>query len=192
MNKRRIRLKYRTDTVRRTYEPDYDHEAWEAATPPTPDTVPDAFYERIEPAHPKAPMAETRRKPHRSLTTSMLRRRLHSAGVKGLEAKQMLADIMAGEQDGLGIMIPMSWSKRGFRERFGRRVARAVLRFVHVAFIVIDEAWQLLNSPSATVFVEKAMRTCRKVSAVTTVVTQTLPSMSPEPIAVARHISFHL
>lgn len=187
MNKKRIRLKYRTDTVRRTWEPDYDHEAWEAAIRPTPETVPGAFYERIEPAHPKAHSTEARRKPHRYLTTSMLRRRLYQAGVKGAAAKQMLDDILAGEQDESGITIPMSWSKDGFRKRFGRRVARAVLGFVHIALILIDEAWQFLNSPATTAFVEKAMRSSRKFSTMQ-VATQAMPVT---PNTVARQISFH-
>lgn len=189
MNKKqRLKLKHRKDTVLITLEPDYNHEAWGSDTPPTPHTVPDAFYQRSEPAHPQETAPETRRKPHRALSTSMLRQRLYRAGIKGVEAKRMLAEIIAGEQKDEGIAIPMSWSVSGFRERFGRRVARVVLRFVHVAFIVMDEAWMLLQ-PTTAQFVDKGLRAMRKFTSAIQFVEQTLP---PMPKTVARRVSFHL
>lgn len=187
MNKKRLKLKYRKDTVRVVYEPDYNHEAWESDVRPTHETVPDAFFERTEPAHPKSLAPEIRLKPHRTLTTTMLRRRLYGAGVRGAEAKRVLTEIMAGEKTADGLTIPMAWSVSGFRKQFGKRIARAVLRFVHVAFIIIDESWNLLQAASST-FIEKAFMTARKFSSAPIVVEQVMPTA---PVALARRISFH-
>lgn len=173
--------------MRVEYEPDYDHEAWESDVPPTPDSTPDAFYRVTEPAHPKVRESTTRRKPHSSLTASKIRNRLYSAGVQGAKAKQFLNEILAGEQRSDGIAIPGSWSVSGFRQHFGRRVTRAVLRFVHIRFIVLDE-FGYYATPGLADFVQKAMSTCRKHSAAPIVVEQTLPTMI---VPVIRRVSFH-
>lgn len=187
MNKKRLKLKHRKNTVRVTYEPDYDHEAWESATRPTPETVPEAFYMNVEPAHPKPP-APTRREPHRSLTTAMLRRRLYYAGVRGAEAKRVLAEIMAGEPSADGLAVPMSWSASGFRKYFGQRLARVVLNFVEIMFIMIDE-FSACATPVMADWMQKAMKTGRKYSGSPVIVEQITPTAA---VVLTRRVSFHL
>lgn len=185
MNKRRHRLKHRKNAVRITLEPDYGHEAWGSDIPPTPVTVPDAFYRSCEPVYPREPAPETRQKPHQSLSASMLRKRLYRAGLKGVEAKRVLREIMAGDEVEDGVAISGSWGVPSFRKQFGRRIALAVLRFVHIQVIVLDE-FAYYASPGLADFVQKAMSIGRTHSASPLVVEQTLPL----PVAVARRVSF--
>ncbi len=179
------KYKHRKNTVRVKYEPDYDHEAWSSEIPPTPESTPDAFYRITEPAHPKVEEPSTRRKPHLSLTASKIRNRLYSAGIKGAEAKQFLNEILAGEPRSDGVAFP-SWSVSGFRQRFGRRVTRAVLRFVRIQFFVLDE-FGYYATPGLADFVQKAMSTCRKHNAAPIVVEQSFPTVIAPVI---RRVSF--
>ena len=185
MNKRRIHFKHRKNTVRMVREPDYGHPAWEQDSLPTPDTVPDAFYFRAEPAYPRTQKAETRKKSLSSLSATRLRKRLYASGLKGPELAGVLHEILAGEPVAQGMSVAGTWRVAPFRERFGRRVARAVLRFVHVQLIILDE-FGYYASPGLADFVRKAMNTGRKHAAVTLVAQQVLPT----PGRIPRRVSF--
>lgn len=174
--------------MRVSFEPDHDHDAWSSDTSPTPATVPDAFYKVSVPARPVKPSPlHARRNPHSAVTAGMLRKRLYQAGVRGIEAKRILAEIMAGEPLGAedGVSMPMAWRVKNFHERFGRRVARAVLRFVQIRLIVLDE-FAYYAQPSLAEFVQKAMSVGRKHSAAPILVEQVVPATP-----VVRRISFH-
>ena len=189
MIKKRLQYKHRQNTVRITYEPDYDHEAWESGAEPTPVSEPDAFYRMTEPAHPQPRKASTRRKSHSSLTASKLRRRLYGVGVRGAVATQLLNEILAGEPKPDDVIFATSWnswSVAGLRQRFGHRVARAILRFVSINLCIMDE-FGSYASPGFAAVVQQTMSVCRKWSAKPITVEQTWPAA---PTQVVRRVSF--
>lgn len=183
--KKRHLFKHRKNTVRVKFSPDYDHPAWREFGSPTPDLVPDAFYRYSEPVHPRVTAPSTRRKPHQGLSAAMLRKRLYRAGLRGLEAKCVLRDILAGESDEAGNAIPGSWRTSSFRQRFGRRVAREVLRFVHIRLVVLDE-FGYYSSPGFADLTARAMSIGRKQTATPLMVTQTLSQFIPVAPAAKR------
>lgn len=188
MNKKRLRRKHRKDIVRVTMEPDYDHEAWHSDIKPTPDCMPDAFYCRSEPVYPKLEPAQTRRKPYTSLTGRKLRKRLYGAGLRGVEFQRVLREVLSGEPrcDGVTFNLPGSWRVSQFRETFGRKVAKAVLRFVAIKFIILDEFGYYVNEGFSE-FAQQAMSACRKYSAAPVTVSQLFPTA---PVDVTKRVSF--
>lgn len=153
--------------VKISYSPDYDHEAWgESETEPTPATMPDAFYCHREPAYPTIKAEKQRRKLHEGLSRRALKKRLFQTGLRGAELYRIAAEIKAGPtmpDDKLGV-VALGWNVDALRKRFGRRIARAVLRFVRTLLLIIDEAWQLMSSPEMSAAFGEMFMSARKVS----------------------------
>lgn len=141
----------RSRVVKVEYCPDYDHDAWgkfdEGGVEPTVESCPDAFYRVCTPAYPLQSAKSTRRALHRSLSRRALRKRLSRAGLRGLELKTTVDQILAGPagmEGRLGV-TRLGWNVEAFRKQFGRRITRATFRFVASSLVVIDEAWALLS-----------------------------------------------
>lgn len=120
---------------------------------PTPTTHPDAFYRVSMPAYPATIVGKRhrRKKPHQSLSRTQLRKRLSHLGLRGRELRRVMAEILTGPRllplkDG-SARVFMKWDVNTLRSVFGRRVARAVLRFVQLKFVVMDEMWRVMQSP---------------------------------------------
>jgi hypothetical protein len=142
----------RGSVVRITYERDHDHEAWfsDGSGVPTPQTVPDAFYPVHSPAYPVASAASSRQAKPRTLSRKALRRRLYQAGLQGARLNETANAILKGpaiEDMQLGVMV-LRWNVETFKTRFGRRVARAILRAVSTYLLMVDEAHSLLSANS--------------------------------------------
>ncbi|MBK3780266.1 hypothetical protein G3A43_08345 [Paraburkholderia aspalathi] len=139
-----------------TWEPDYDDDAWidfTTDTPPTRETHPGAFYRVVHPAYPVAEVVSARKRPHRKLTRTQLRKRLSAAGLSGAQLLDTVDRVMAGptledltemaSRGGLNLF--MRWDTEQLKTLLGERVARRVLRFVSTMFVVRDEYWDLVK-----------------------------------------------
>jgi hypothetical protein len=170
--------------VRTTYYPDYDHEAWHAGIQPapTPLTCPDAFYSQTERVYSSPKAAETKRKPYARLSRTRLAKRLYQAGLRGSELKQVANAILSGPTDSKDKLghTALGWNINKFKSQFGNRVARAVLRFVKTQWIVVDEAWSALQSPTFTDYIQSTLRIGRKESLNVVQVTQTAAQLSTQ------------
>lgn len=163
------------NVVRVEYEPDYNDKAWleGVGDRPTPQTHPDAFYRTEQSAYPTIAQAKRERlKPHVKLSKTQLKKRLHRAGMRGENLKQIADAILRGPttvEDSFGV-VALGWNVAAFIKRFGKRIARYVLRFVKQSLIVMDEAWTLLSSPKVNEFISQGMRHFRKTNAKTLIV----------------------
>lgn len=161
--------------VRVAYEPDYDDEVWGTDVTPTPVSHPDAFYHVVQPAFPKAPKAKAHQQPYESLSKTKLLKRLYQAGVRGKELKRIAAEILAGQTAPdtfrTGI-IAIGWNVDVFREQFGRRITKHVLRFVKRKLLAIDEAWCMLSQPGVGDVLVHSMQSFRKWNSASIVVEQ--------------------
>lgn len=171
----------RQPRYRMSYEPDYDHSAWlDAAAVPTPDTHPDAFYMTREEVRPLPAAPCTRKPPHRSLSIGALRRRLYRAGVKSGQVAALAREIHCGPDlsslSTTGGCMVLRWPVRELEQRYGRRIARAVRRFVQERWLILDEAWSLLGSGAMSDVVQLAMQRVRKYNAIPVQVTQSVPT----------------
>lgn len=168
----------KAQVVRITYEPDYGDEAWERdGEVPTPATDPDAFYARRESAYPLPKKISSRKSPHDRLSIRALRKRLYQAGVRGNELSRIAAEIYAKPVDLTGPVgeMALGWNVKTFKERFGKRISRAVLKFVSTRFMFVDEAWSLLGNSSFVPTIESMFSTMRKFNAASITVTQVDP-----------------
>jgi len=148
-----------------SFEPDYDHEAWSDDTAPTPQSHPDAFYPRHELVNARPVKPTTRQAPHETLSIRALKKRLYRAGINGQRAAALAREIHAGPGlDALatgGVMV-MGWPVKVLEERYGKRLTRAVTRFVRTKLIVMDEAWSLFGSGAMSDFMQRSFQTMRK------------------------------
>lgn len=148
-----------------TFEPDYDHEAWRNDTVPTSQSHPDAFYTHHELVNPRPTNPTTRKAPHETLSIGALKKRLYRAGIRGSRAAAIAREIHAGP--GLDALIAggvtvMGWPVKALEERYGKRLTRAITRFVRTKFIMVDEAWSLLGSGAMSDFMQRSFQTMRK------------------------------
>lgn len=144
----------KSQVVRITYTPDYRHEAWMGAGDvPTPSTCPDAFDAHREPAYPKPIRPSTRRKPRAALSRTALRKRLYQAGVRGTKVKGIATEILTGPGalEGPIGKIALGWNVTNFTQKFGPRVARAVLQGISVYYFFQDE-YCFYSAPIADAF----------------------------------------
>lgn len=164
------------------YDPDLDHEAWQGSVKPTPQREPDAFYKTYLQTSPVA-VKQMRKKPHTTLSIRQLRKRLHAAGLRGDRLNQVANEIKNGPQTiedrvGGGLNF-MGWPESILRQKYGRRITRAVTRFVHGKLIMVDELYHLVNSDSGfTEFLQNAMSFGRKFNSLQTEVTQSNDQLS--------------
>ena len=167
--------------VRVVYEPDYDNEVWGTDVTPTPASQPDAFYRIVEPAYPNPPKTNARQQPYESLSKTKLLNRLYQAGVRGKELNRIAAEILAGQtapdKFRTGIIV-IGWNVDVFREQFGRRIAKHVLRFVKRKLFAIDEAWSMISQPGVSDMLVQQMRVCRKYNSEAFVVEQSASDFS--------------
>lgn len=167
MNIRKL-AKHRARTQPRyriTFEPDYDHEAWSNDTAPTRQSHPDAFYPHHELANPRPTKPTTRKQPHETLSIGALKKRLYRAGIRGQRAAVLAREIHAGPGlDDLtaGGITVMGWPVKALEERYGKRLTRAVTRFVRTKLVMVDEAWSLLGSGGMSDFMQRSFQTMRK------------------------------
>jgi hypothetical protein len=171
----------KAQVVRVTYEPDYGDEAWAmGGEVPTPATHPDAFYAHREPAYPrpKAGGDRPRKTPHMRLSKTALRKRLYQAGVRGAQINKLALEILAGPPttDLLSSTgsVALGWNVDAFKEQFGKRIARAVLRSVSQILIILDEWSEFLNTPMMTASTETMFRNGRKFNAAPVAIEQNL------------------
>jgi hypothetical protein len=54
--------------------------------------------------------------------------------------------------------VVLGWNAEALKKHYGKRIARAVLRFVAQRLIMLDEAWNLLNTPTMTDSIEAMFR----------------------------------
>lgn len=146
MSKRSKATCRKAHVVRITHEPYYRDEVWDQhGVTPTPATHPDAFLARREPAYPRPKVGgdRPRKTPHMRLSKTVLRKRLYQAGVRGAQINKLALEILAGPPatDLLSStgLVALGWNVDAFREHFGKRIARAVFRFVSQGLIVVDE-----------------------------------------------------
>lgn len=170
----------KAQVVRITYEPDYGDEAWTMdGAAPTPATHPNAFYAHREAAYPLPKTSSARKSPHKRLSKTVLRKRLYQAGVRGDQINKLALEILAGPPatDLLSStgLVALGWSVEALKKQFGKRIARAVLRFVAQSLIMLDEAWMLLNTPTMTDSIKAMFRSARKFNTNVTEVTQMAP-----------------
>jgi hypothetical protein len=182
MRKKSKSLWQKAQVVRITYEPDYDHEVWEhAGEAPTPATDPDAFYARRELAYPLPNKSSSRKSPHKRLSKRALRKRLYQAGVRDEQLTKLVSEILAGPPISDPSMstatVALGWNVEAFRTRFGKRIARAVLRFVASHLVVLDEAVSLFNSSAGSAFIQEAMQRYRKFNLVPLKITQSVSQL---------------
>lgn len=162
--------------VRVTYERDHDNPIWldDATTAmPTPESHPNAFYQVVEDAYPRQPRPSTRLDPLDNLSNRKLANRLYQAGLRGNELKRIALEIKAGQPIGAMRMgrFALGWNVDVFKEKFGRRVTRAVLTFVKSRLIVMDEGWSLISAGMSK-FIAQGMTTTRKHNGATFLVEQ--------------------
>lgn len=148
-----------------TYEPDYDHDAWGSGTDPTPQSHPDAFYSHREQSKQRAAKTTKRQAPHETLSIGALKKRLYRAGISGQRAAALAREIRSGpDLDVLsaGGMTVMGWPVEALEERYGKRLTRAVTRFVRTKLIMMDEAWSLFGTGATSDFMQRSFQTIRK------------------------------
>lgn len=164
------------------YEPDFDHEAWQGEVEPSPEIEPDAFcktYVQITPVS----VTSERKQPHIALSIRQLRKRLHAAGLRGDRLNQVAHEIKAGPQilenhigDGLNYM---GWPKSLLLQKFGRRITKAVTRFVRGVLVMADEFHHLVGSSAGFAeFVQRAMGSWRKTNSIPMEVTQSIDQLA--------------
>ncbi len=152
-------------SFRLVYEPDYGHEAWDLGAEPTPQSHPQAFDARRERVSPHPTNIRQRKVPHEMLGIGALKRRLYRAGLTRPRAVQIAREIHAGpgNQDlTVGGPMVMGWFVKTLELRYGRRIARAVSRFVRSKFILLDEGSSLMASGSMANFIDQGIRAMRK------------------------------
>jgi hypothetical protein len=102
---------------------------------------------------------------------------LYQAGVRGDQINKLALEILAGptatDLSSSTGLVALGWNVEALKKQFGKRIARAVLRFVAQSLIVLDEAWMLLNTPMMTASMEAMFRSARKINTKVTEVTQT-------------------
>ncbi len=160
---------------RAIWEPDFDHEAWVRDTPPTIESYPEAFYFRQELIDLKRSKATTRKAPLKTLSVGALRKRLQSAGIRGRMVAQIAREIHAGPYLAAmraGGITVMGWPVQVLTERYGKRVSKAVTRFVQTKLIVMDEAFFLMQSSSVAETIRSSFSAVRKFNAATLEVSQ--------------------
>lgn len=141
--KRRVRNQAR---YRITYEPDYDQEET-----PTLQSHPDAFFpfrELVKLVNTRPAESTSRKAPHVTLSIGALKKRLYRAGVASQRAAKIAREIHAGPgTDALmsGGITVLSWPVKELERRYGKRISRAVTRFVRTQFIIVDEFWSLMG-----------------------------------------------
>ena len=170
----------KAQVVRVTYKPDYDDEVWELdGEVPTPATYPNAFYAHCELAYPLPKTSSTRKSPHKRLSKTALRKRLYQAGVRPEQIDKLALEILAGptatDQLSSTGLVALGWNVDALKKHFGKRIARAVLRFVVQSLIMLDEVWSLLNTPTMTASTAAMFQTARKFNTNVTEVTQMAP-----------------
>ncbi|MDO8416537.1 MAG: hypothetical protein Q7S87_10030 [Agitococcus sp.] len=150
-----------------TYERDYHDEAWQtqAESVPTPESHPDAFYRKVIDVNEPARRQSTRLKPPQTLSKRQLAKRLHRVGLEGAELRRIVSEI----KNGPGLMFSsgltaMGWHTSILRQRYGRRVANAVLKFVRTRFLALDEGGALFANASVTKCISDSFHTVRKVN----------------------------
>lgn len=151
-----------------TCEPDYAHEAWHGKVTPTPQSHPGAFYPDRELLNPRPAKNRARKAPHETLSVGALKKRLYRAGITGQRAAEIAREIHAGQGlDALtaGGVTVLGWSAKTLEDRYGKRIARAVTRFVHTELILLDEGLSLLASGGAAEFVQSSFQRMRKYNA---------------------------
>ena len=119
------------------------HKAWSEDIKPTPATVPEAFDETVELLNARPEKVSTRKKPHGGLSLGALKKRVARAGVRGKRISEIAKEIKAGPAliDPFGNdFVVLGWPKGLLRERFGRRVAKEVSRFV-ASYLVVRDEW---------------------------------------------------
>lgn len=129
---------------RLVYQPDYDHVAWlEQGTAPTPKSHPDAYcIERVYPAYPRK--IKHRKEPKTNLSRTAMRKRLYQAGIRGAELEKVLAEVRNGPrhlpiEQRYGGFQALGWPVDQLKIRFGKQIARALLRHVRQVMVVMDE-----------------------------------------------------
>jgi len=157
--------KYQAVT-RIVHEPDYDHPAWldpEGATP-TPDTHPGAFdVLRVPVESDKPRRARARSSKVQDLSKSQIRRRLSAAGLRGEALSRAVRDLKnrpANSFETEDNRYALGWPVTALINHFGKRLVRALLRNVHVMFVVLDE-FGYYASPGWADIVQ-SYRCCRK------------------------------
>jgi hypothetical protein len=153
--------------VRIAYERDYSDEAWQSGSGsvPTPESHPDAFYRKVVEVNAPRIRKSTRLKPHDTLSKRQLAKRLHRVGLEGRELRRIVAEIKQGQGLGfLGGVRVLDWGPKELRQRYGRRVANAVLKFVLRRFFVMDESWSLFSNSGTAKVLSDSMHTLRKVN----------------------------
>lgn len=174
-NRARHQSRYRV-----TYEPDYEHDAWYGDAAPTPQSHPDAFCLHRELVNPGPTKVTVRKAPHETLSLGALKKRLSRAGIRGRRVAEIAREIHAGPGlDALtvGCVTVMGWPLKALESRYGKRVARAVARFVRTNLIVQDEAWSLLASEGTADMVLRSSRSMRKYSGKPLLVSQASPAV---------------
>lgn len=163
---------------RLNFSPDYDHEIWldEGGEIPTPTTYPDAFYLIATRLYSSAVAKVPRQKPHARLSHTQIRKRLYQAGVRGADVRQIAMVIWSGPQepeDWMGLTV-LGWNIEAFKRRFGKRIARSVLRFVQRRAVFQDEFWKMCGSAPFKEFVHDSMHIDRKSNHLVSTQTSTL------------------
>lgn len=151
-----------------TYEPNYDHEAWHSEATPTLESHPDAFYPHRELVNPRSAKSTARKAPHATLSIRALKKRLYRAGIASQRAAEIAREIHAGpglDALMLGGSMVLRWPAKELERRYGKRIARAVTRFVRTTFIVLDEAWSLTGSDEMADLVQSSFQLRRYNSA---------------------------
>jgi hypothetical protein len=106
--------------------------------------------------------------PHSKLSRTAIRKRLYQAGVRSTEINRIAAEISAGSNDPKDCLgqTALGWNVEAFKQRFGSRVARSVLRFVQKKLVVQDEYWKVMNSPAITDYLRDSMSHARNAMVV--------------------------
>ncbi|TXI23103.1 MAG: hypothetical protein E6Q67_05015 [Roseateles sp.] len=169
--------------VKVVVEKDYDHEAWLEDGPELdPKATPEAFiFKHVVISARRQKPKTARLKPHESLSVSAMRRRLFEAGVKGAEVKLTARAIKAGpetlEDFAVGT-VALGWEVGTLARKFGKRVARAVTRFVVKRMVMRDEAWSLIGSESFQASVGRMYTSARKFNGKVVEVTQGIDQLA--------------
>jgi len=138
--------------VRTTWSADPHHPAWQAETPPTPATCPDAFFFDQEPAYPCRPPRGSYLAPHHTLSRTQVRKRLSRAGLRGAALKRTVDLVKTGSPGyGAGFLrgsmqLALGWELEGLKRAVGQQLARKLVRFVSTRWVVRDEFWDLAGS----------------------------------------------
>lgn len=164
--------------VKISYERDYDDQAWsdDSLTLITPETHPDAFYRVTTEIRPPLVKGKARRKRYETLSKRQILKRVSSVGIRGAELKRIVSEIKSGPgitEMTMGITV-LGWNVDVFRNRFGRRVTKAVFNFVQRRFMALDEGWQLMSSPGMSKFFSNSMKVFRKTNTNVNAITQSV------------------